>query len=193
MTDNEFFDMMKKEGKRYFSDNTTPFKEYIDRPEGKFVIAISKSQYVIKAAFYGDHALMAADMIRVMRPDLKIDGWGNAINRDEDFRDHNVFLFGYKNYTLLCLPNRELLSLEQFENIKEILLNIKDHNSSIKNPYVNKWELLVDDNRLIRIDGPKNETDIDSIIEQLEKYITDDYIKTDEVIIGKSISKNKSL
>ena len=130
MNNKEYFEWLaqSKKDKKYFSDMTSPFNDYIDNPDGKYVVTITKSQYVFYADFGNDHALMAAELTRRIRPDLKIDGWGNAYNREEDFRLHNIFIFGYPNYSLVSIPEKEMLSIEQFKELEKILLNIKEHN-----------------------------------------------------------------
>lgn len=163
---------------------TSPFSDYIDNPDGKYVVTITKSQYVFYADFGNDHALMAAELTRRIRPDLKIDGWGNAYNREEDFRLHNIFIFGYPNYSLVSIPEKEMLSIEQFKELEKILLNIKEHNESKKNGV---WELFIDAPLNTNIESGNYENKIDELLGKLENYITDDYEKQNEVIIGKKI------
>lgn len=186
MNNKEYFEWLaqSKKDKKYFSDMTSPFNDYIDNPDGKYVVTITKSQYVFYADFGNDHALMAAELIRRIRPDLKIDGWGNAYNREEDFRLHNIFIFGYPNYSLVSIPEKEMLSIEQFKELKKILLNIKEHNESKKNGV---WELFIDAPLNTNIESGNYENKIDELLDKLENYITDDYEKPNEVIIGKKI------
>lgn len=186
MNNKEYFEWLdqSKKAKKYFSDMTSPFSDYIDNPDGKYVVTITKSQYVFYADFGNDHALMAAELIRRIRPDMKIDGWGNAYNREEDFRYHNILIFGYPNYSLVSIPEKEMLSIEQFKELEKILLNIKEHNESKKNGV---WELFIDAPLNTNIESGNYENKIDELLDKLENYITDDYEKPNEVIIGKKI------
>ena len=171
-------------------DRYDSFKDYLEAPEGKFVIAITKYQSVFCAEPVGDHAIMAADIIKEIRPDLEIDGWGNTIGSDDCYREHNIFIFGYPHYSLVCLPSREKISPEQYKELEEILQNIKEYND--KNPY-NRWELDVDAPEETNIKSDNYETKIDELLMLLESYITDDYKAPQETIIGKPISKNEHL
>lgn len=186
MNNKEYFEWLdqSKKDKKYFSDMTSPFSDYIDNPDGKYVVTITKSQYVFYADYGNDHALMAAELIRRIRPDIKIDGWGNAYNREEDFRYHNIIIFGYPNYSLVSIPEKEMLSIEQFKELEKILLNIKEHNESKKNGV---WELFIDAPLNTNIESGNYENKIDELLGKLENYITDDYEKPNEVIIGKKI------
>lgn len=186
MNNKEYFEWLaqSKKDKKYFSDMTSPFSDYIDNPDGKYVVTITKSQYVFYADFGNDHALMAAELIRRIRPDMKIDEWGNAYNREEDFRYHNILIFGYPNYSLVSIPEKEMLSIEQFKELEKILLNIKEHNESKKNGV---WELFIDAPLNTNIESGNYENKIDELLDKLENYITDDYEKPNEVIIGKKI------
>lgn len=186
MNNKEYFEWLaqSKKDKKYFSDMTSPFSDYIDNPDGKYVVTITKSQYVFYADFGNDHALMAAELTRRIRPDIKIDGWGNAYNHEEDFRYHNILIFGYPNYSLVSIPEKEMLSIEQFKELEKILLNIKEHNESKKNGV---WELFIDAPLNTNIESGNYENKIDELLGKLENYITDDYEKPNEVIIGKKI------
>ena len=192
MNNKEYFEWLaqSKKDKKYFSDMTSPFNDYIDNPDGKYVVTITKSQYVFYADYGNDHALMAAELIRRIRPDLKIDGWGNAYNREEDFRLHNIFIFGYTNYSLVSIPDKEMLSIEQFKELEKILLNIKENN---ENKEKRVWELFIDAPLNTNIESGNYENKIDELLDKLENYITDDYEKPNEVIIGKKISKKNTL
>ena len=190
MTKEEYFEWLdrSRNGRGYFSNKGAPFSDYLKNPEGKFVIAITKSQYVFYAKLRGDHAFMAVDIIREIRPDMVIDEWGNSYNRDEDFRAHNILIFGYDHYSLVSLPSREMLSVEQYKELEQVLFNIKEYNE--KNPN-NVWELFVDAPEETNIKSGNYETKIDELLMLLENYITDDYEIPDEKIIGNPISKNK--
>lgn len=192
MTKEEYYEWLDqtKKSKSYFSDFSAPFSDYLEDPEGKFVIALTKSQYIFYAGIGGDHAFMAVDIIKAIRPDLDIDEWGNSFNKEEDFRSHNILIFGYSHYSLISLPDREKLSLEQYKELEQIILYIKEYNE--KNPR-NKWELFVDAPEKINIKSGNYETKIDELLMLLENYITEDYKVPEEIIIGKPISKKEDV
>ena len=173
------------------SSKDESFSDYLENPDGKFVIAITKSQSVFYSKTYAiDHAYMVADIIKEIRPDLIIDGWGNTHNKDEDFREHNIIIFGYPGFSLLSIPSKEMLSPEQYKELEEILQNIKEYNE--KKPF-NRWELLVDAPIESNIESRNYEKDIDKLLMSLEDYTTKDYKAPEEEIIGKQISENKNL
>lgn len=180
----------------YFSDKTTPFSEYMANPKGKFAIAVTKKQYAFNADPYKSHDSLGIELIKTIRPDIETDSWGNAIDDKKDFRDHNVIMYGYPHYILINLPSAELLSLNQYEEIKKICLDVKEYNKKVRETHTGEeCEFLIADSKLIPLEGtkyPKKDEDIDSIISQLEKYITDELVDSNEVIIGKSF-KSKTL
>ena len=177
----------------YYNEFDTPFNEYMKYPDGKYVIAITKCQYVFNAKLDGDHAFMATDLIRAVRPDLEVDDWGNPYNGEENFSEHNVFLVGYNNYSLLSIPEKEMLSIEQYNKIEEILLDIKENNErKIKNGR-SIWELFIDAPKNMNLESGNYENRIDEALEALKNYVTENYEKPNEVIVGTPLSKNKKL
>lgn len=200
MNQREFFEMIERDkinSHNYYTDHTASFSDYIANPDGKFAIAITKKQYALNAHPSHSHDSLAIELIKAIRPDLEIDSWGNAINQNEDFRGHNVIAYGYPHFLLINLPELELLSINQYEEIKRMLLDVREYNENIdKIGHGQKYELLISDSELIKISGTKMPTtsdEIDSIIKQLEGFITDDYVETNEVIIGKSFSLSKTI
>ena len=200
MNRKEYFEMLEKAelaAHSYFSDYSAPFSDYMDNPDGKFAIAITKKQYAFNAHPLKSHDSLGIELIKAIRPDLETDSWGNSLNSDEDFRGQNVIAYGYPHYLLINLPELKLLSRGQYEEVKKILLDVRDYNENIdREGHGQKYELLVADSDLIKLSGtkwPKNSEEIDSIISQLEKYITDDISETNEVIIGRELSKKKTL
>lgn len=183
--------------REYFGDKTAPFSDYLADPKGKFAIAITKKQYVFNADPYRSHDSLGIELIKTIRPDLETDSWGNAYNPKQDFRNRNVIMYGYPHYLLINLPSLELLSIDQYEEIKKMCLEIRDYNEKVRETHNGEeWELLIGDSNLIHIEGtkyPHTSEAIDSIVSQLEKYITDDLTDSNEVIIGRELSKNKSL
>ena len=200
MNSKEYFEMLERDeinSRNYFTDHSVPFSDYVADPKGKFAIAITKKQYAINAHPSKSHDNLCVELIKTIRPDLETDSWGNSLNTDEDFRGQNVIAYGYPHYLLINLPELKLLSHDQYEEVKKILLDVRDYNENIdREGHGQKYELLVADSDLIKLSGtkwPKNSEEINSIISQLEKYITDDISETNEVIIGKAFSKSKTL
>ena len=178
----------------YINDPTAPFSEFVDNPQGnKFVIAITKSQYVFTAGPGGDHVYMAADLIRTIRPDLETADTRDVFDLDEKFGEHNILVFGFPNFMLLSLPEREMLSFEQYEIIEEMLLNLREDNEKKKNTSREPWELIIEAPDYLGIDGGHFETRIDEVLERLRSHIIDDYEKPDEIIIGRPLSKGKRI
>ena len=192
MTSEENFEWLNqtKKEKSYSSDKAAPFSDYLENPEGKFVVAITKSQYVFYAKSRGDHAFMAVDIIKEIRPDLKMDAWGNSYDPDENFREHNVLIFGYPRYSLVSLPSKEMLSPNQYKELEKILLGVKEYNQN--NPH-NVWELFVEAPEETNIESGYYQTKIDELLTSLGNYVTDDYKTPNEKIIGKAISKDREL
>lgn len=195
MTNEEYRKMIDKIKMKhsYFNDPKAPFSEYVTSPEGKFVITITKSQYVFKTSLYGDHVDMTVDLIKKIRPDLIIDDWGNAVNREEDFERRNVFLFGYPYYTTICIPRMEMLSPEQYIELETIINEIKNYNLKRKERNQSVWELYIEFPESLGIKCENFENKEDEALDILRRYITEDYKKPNEVIIGKSISKSKKI
>ncbi len=200
MNSKEYFKMLERatiNSHNYFTDHSVPFSDYVADPKGKFAIAITKKQYAINAHPSKSHDNLCVELIKTIRPDLEIDSWGNANNSNDDFRRRNVIAYGYPHFLLINLPSLELLSVSQFEEVKKMLLDVKTYNENVdKEGYGDKYDLLISDSDLIKLSGtkmPHTSEEIDSIIKQLENFITDDYVDTNEVIVGKPLSEKKTL
>ncbi len=179
-----------KNKRSYYSNKATPFIEYLEDPESKYVIAITKSQYVFSANLIGNHTLMTFDIIKRIRPDLKIDECENSYDVAENFREYNILIFGFNHFSLISIPSKEKLSIEQYKELEEILLNIKEYNK--KNPN-DVWKLFVEAPKKSNIEIGYYENRIDKLLALLENYITDDYKIPEEIIVGRPISKDKKL
>ena len=106
-----------------------PFSEYLKKPSRKFAVGITKSQYVIE---YGDHTThqgMIYDIVKRVRPDLSSLKYSIAL---DGYFDSSVVLCGFSGtshstgFVQISLPERDLLSVEQFECLRRILLAIKE-------------------------------------------------------------------
>lgn len=176
----------------YLEDPTAPFSDFINNPAGnKFVIVITKNQYVFNACSGGDHVYMAAGLIRAINPSLETADTRDVFDLDEKFGEHNVLVFGFPNYTLLAIPEKEMLSVEQFEIIEEMLHNIREKNEKNKNTNRSTWELFIEAPNHLGLNGEHFE--FDEVLEKLRGYVTDEYERPDEVIIGRPLSKGKRL
>ena len=169
------------------NEYNVPFNKFICSPNYKSTVAVTKSQSASIVSEGRTHDEMRVTLIKNIRPDIKIDSWGNAINPNESFYNGNLFVLSEPSGTLVELSKQELLSAEQFECLKEILLLIKDYNETIKNRgYGRIYTLTVlnlNDN--IDIKSGDYEQNIDELITLLGNNITDDYELANEVIIGR--------
>lgn len=169
------------------NEYNVPFNKFICSTNYKSVIAITKRQCATLVAQGITHDEMRTTLIKKIRPDIKIDCWGNAINPSQSFNNGNLFVLSEPSGTLVELSKQELLSAEQFECLKEILLLIKEYNETIKNrgygSFYNLIVLNLNDN--IDIKSGDYEQNIDELITLLGNNITDDYELANEVIIGR--------
>lgn len=173
-----------------------PFSDYMKNARGKFAIVITKSQYAIVVDGF-THEGMVADLIKKTRPDIEIDVWGNALNPSESYLNGNVAIVGYPEFVQLELPNSEYLSFEQFECIKNILLDIKKYNdNNHERGYGRDYELMVFSNeyynQLANIETDYYQNKIDELIRQLEKCVSNEVKIPNEVIIGTKFKVNEN-
>ena len=167
-----------------------PFSEYLKTLNGKYAIAITKRQYAIIVGGL-IHEGMVVNLIKMTRPDIQIDDWGNPLNLNESYMNGNIMILGGTNYMQIELPQKELLSIEQFEKLKEILLEIKEYNESIcKEKNGNPFEVYVFGIGLINISYNIDNGSIDELINILSNYTMDNLPIKDEVIIGEEIKSN---
>ena len=176
-------------------DNTysLPFSEYIKNAKeyNKFAIAITKCQYAMEVNRL-THDEMVSDLIKKIRPDIKTDSWGNALNPDESFNNSNIVIVGYPNYVLVELPKNELLSNEQFDCLKNILYEVKKYNEGNKERgYGINYELNVYGVGNIAIEFADYQNNVSELIDKLKCYVTDDIVLPDEEIIGVSLSEKR--
>lgn len=167
------------------------FNEYMENPRkyGKYAIVITKSQYAIEVNEY-THEGMVADLKRKTRPDIKIDCWGNSLDKSKDYMDGNIVIVGYPNYMLVELPKKEYLSDEQFECFKNILYAIKEYNKITKQEYgESSFDLIVYGTGNIKIKYDNYKDRIDELIDLLSGYVSSDVNVPEEEIIGAPISQ----
>ena len=173
-------------------NNSRTFKDYLEKDNReKYAIVITKSQYAIKQRFIA-HEDMVKYLINKTRPDIETDEWGNSINGSEVYNDSNIVMVGYRNYALIEIPRREMLSPEQFNCLKEILLEIKKYNEKIdKQGYGEKFELNVYGNYDLKLDYDNYQDKVDELIEKLSVFVKEPSFISPEVIIGKPLISNK--
>lgn len=170
-----------------------PFSEYIKYANAynKFAMVITKSQYAIEVNHL-THEEMIADLMKKTRPDIETDNWGNALNPSECYNNGNVVVAGYPNYVLVELPREEMLSNEQFECLKNILLEIKKYNDNNKEKgYGINYVLNVYGVGNINIEYADYQNKIDELLNQLSRYVSDNVDIPEEVIIGTPLLQNK--
>lgn len=166
-----------------------PFSEYLEERSRKCVCFITKSQYIIKTSYYTIHEEMISDLIKQIRPDIQVDFFGNPINGSEPFNNSNIIITGYPGYLSVMLPQTELFSTEQFDSLKQVLLDVKKYNS---NRSIRPYELYVSGNGSIKVKWKDYENDIDELIENLSKYISNNVKISKEIILGESFDKKNN-
>lgn len=173
--------------KDYEGDFSLPFNEYINRSTNynKFVAVITKNQYAIEVNGF-THEAMTSDLIKRTRPDIKVDVWGNALNPDEAYSNGNIIIAGYPYYILIELPKKTLLSVQQFECLKDVLLDVQAFNKVNKERgYGRDFKLECIGSELIKIDTDNSyESRIDELIGYLSNFVIENVEHSDEVIIG---------
>ena len=177
--------LSKEFNKKEENENTVPFGECLDNTKDKFVAIISRYQYATKVGGIM-HEDMTKKLIESVRPDLKMDSWGNVLDPNQKYTNDSIVIYGQPGYISIELPEKELLSGGQFECLKEVLLAIKDKNNQ---DYGYKYETVVYGNGIIDIPGEDYGKRIDDLINKLRHYVTNDIKITHEpeVIIGKKL------
>ena len=179
------------------NDYTLPFSNYIENmltKLNKFAIVITKSQYAIMTDGL-THEGMVSKLIKKTRPDIKTDDWGNALNPAESYNNDNIIIMGYPYYMLIALPQEGLLSNEQFEELKNLLLEIKDFNEINKSKgYGRNFTIEVYGGTQIKVEYSEYQNKIDELIKILTNYVQEEtIISKEEVIIGEAIRKESKI
>lgn len=180
------------------TDNySLPFSEYLKKPTRKFAIGITKSQYVIE---YGEHTVhrgMIYDIVQRTRPDLSSLNYNIAL---DGYFDTNVILCGFSGtshstgFLQISLPERDLLSVEQFECLRDILLAIKEYNEHcFERDGVQGYqcEIVAGAAQMGIVVELCNTFDIDLVISELAKCVGDKKRAQEETIIGIPLEKSK--
>ena len=168
-----------------------PFNEYMKNPYKKFGAVITKNQYAIEIG-KEVHDWMIVDLINKIRPDVKTDRYGVALNENESFSNGNIILLGDSSFVTIELPHKELLSIDQFNYLASILLEIKKYNEIAKSKEIPCCKLILIGTPIININNNLNENNIDEIINELKKYIDLDIdIPNNEVILGISFNNKE--
>ncbi len=178
-------------------DYSLPFSEYLKKPSRKFAVGITRNQYVIE---YGEHTIhqgMIYDIVQKTRPDLGSLKYSIAL---DEFFDTNVILCGFSGtrhstgFMQISLPERDLLSVEQFECLRSILLAIKEYNEHcLERDGVQGYQCeIVAGAAQMGIVVELNSTfDIDRVISELAKCVRDRKQPQEETIIGIPLEKSQ--
>ena len=163
------------------------FKEYLNEHREKFVSVITKSQFAMLTGFL-THDEMSRILINTTRPDIKTDGWGNALDDNQRYTNGNIIMCGYPGYVQVELPHVEMLSKEQYECLKEKIEDVRRYNQKIdEQGYGDKYELMVYGVGNIHIDWKDYKDEVDSLLEELSKYVKEPDNIPKEVIVGDAI------
>lgn len=174
-----------------------PFSEYLKNPSRKFAIGITKNQYVIE---YGEHTIhqgMIYDIVQKTRPDLSPLKYSIAL---DDYFDSNVILCGFSGtsrstgFMQISLPERDLLSVEQFECLRSILLAIKEYNlHCFERDGVQGYqcEIVAGAAQMGIVVELDSTFDIDRVISELAKCVGDKKQAREETIVGIPLEKSK--
>ena len=172
-----------------------PFEEYLKQPRkyGKFVGAITKSQYALLTN-YLTHDDMVKELKKKIRPDVLTDGWGNAINDNENFMNSNVLFCGYEGYFQMELPMVDMLSQEQFDYVKNILNGLKEFNKKIdEQGYGTKYEINVFGVGNVQVEWENYDGKIDELLDKLKCYVKKPENIEKETIIGKPLIRDNKV
>lgn len=167
------------------NDYSMPFSKCLNQKRSKYLIVITKLQY---ATFFGGtiHEYMYTDLVRKIRPDIEIDEWGNPANPSEGFNNEYIVINGYPDALFVELPKEDMLSPEQFEKLKGILLELKEYIKAAKSNA--NYELYVNDGSKIKlVEYCYTGNDIDALIEKISTYVQEPSMVHEEVIIGTPI------
>ena len=176
-----------------YSRSFLDYLDYMEKPGGnkKFVIVVSRNQYAIEIDNSITHDNMYADLVSNIRPDVRIDNHGNAINEEEKFTNDMAIILGEPGYISFQLPDNGLTE-EQFKCIKEILGYINNYNRNAKLEGNNKNFIVFaysNSNNLIK--AADYQDNIEDLIAKMKENIDDNIEIKPEVIIGKEFEKVK--
>lgn len=163
------------------------FEQYYDncKKYGKFAAVLTKQQFAMETNIH-THEDGTKDLIEKTRPDIEIDVWGNAVNEDEKYTNSYAVILGYPGYVQIELPEKEMLSPDQFRVLKEEVLEpIKINNSKVDEcGFGEKTELVVFCNGVVKIHFENFTDKIEELISMLEPLVQKPQTIKDEVIIG---------
>ena len=114
---------------------TTSFSDYLKEKNGKFVAFISSNQYAIEIEKDFSHEGMRNDLVKKTRPNIKLDNWGNAIDPNDDYRNDTIVLLGSPSEVWIEFPLKQMLNIEQYKCLCDILTNIDSYNKESSSKY----------------------------------------------------------
>lgn len=163
------------------------FSECLKNPTGKFDIIISKLQCATDI-YVSEHYESTYNMMRRMKPDLRIDRNGETIDKSYSFSDDNIIITGnakYDRFLTVELPHKELLSINQFNTLANILLEIEKYNNKLIQEGETPCKITILDSNIIKIKKDNDSNNILEIIKELKNFISEDIsISPNEEIIG---------
>lgn len=167
-------------------DYATNLCEFLNGNYYRFVIVISKNQYAMGIDTALTHEGMLVDLIKRIRPNMEIDGFGNAINKNDSYTNDSIVVMGEKGYMSIQLPNRDRISKEQFDCLTEILYYVKNYNymAECSNNDI-KYEIVAFGNDDISLEAKDYSDNIEELLNNIEKYVVPPAYLPNEVIIGR--------
>ena len=175
------------------NDFATPFSEFLESENKKYVIFISRRQYAIEIDKSYAHEYMTKDLVKQTRPDEKIDDFGNPIDPNNAFYNDTIVLLGYREpfYMQIEFPRRDKITKEQFECLKRIISDVEKHRANHKDD--SEFKVFAFGNNNFNLEAKDYTDNLAELIDNCEKEIVDNDYLLDEVIIGKEIKAKTQL
>lgn len=172
-------------------DYTTHFSNYLKENKGKFVAVITPRQYAIEIDKHFSHEEMLSDLVSKIRPNMKMDEWGNALDSNEDYRNDTVTILGYPGYMQIEYPLRELITPQQYSYLRNILVAIREYNKHVDETTGTKYEILAFGFGFVDLEAQYYKDNIDELINKIAPFVENNYFIGDEVIIGEPLEENE--
>lgn len=165
------------------------FLEYLNNYRGKFVIMISRNQYAIDIDIDMSHEEMITDLIEKTREDVRMDLWGNPLDRENSYKKDTVFLIGYPGYMYIEFNDVDEFSPEQYDCLSEIFYYVKNYNDDCNANFRVPYEIHSSDLRRFGVEN-SYKVNLDVLLEVLRENVKDDLPRPDdEIIIGRKFDE----
>ena len=173
------------------NEYASPFSEFLESDSKKYVAFISKRQYVIEIDQSFAHEYMTENLAEITRPNMLMDNFGNPIDKNNSYYNDTIILLGYRDpfYMQIQFPERDKISLEQFNCLKEVLNDVKNHR--LKHQDDTEFSVFAFGNENFQIEIKDYKDCLDELLESCSKYIEEPILLPEEVIIGKEICTKK--